>query len=138
MASAWRADLAGDGTPAEVIDRRLARSDAVLGAAPVLIVPWLSLEGSHRYPDGERAGAERDMFLLSGGAAIQTLLLALSAQGVASCWISSSIFCREEAREVLGVGDEWIALGTVACGPPPLGRPSPRPPIDLDDVLDRA
>ena len=70
--------------------------------------------------------------------AVQTLLLGLSAQGVAACWISSSIFCREEARAVLGVGDEWIALGTVACGPPPPGGPSPRPPIDLDDVLDRA
>jgi coenzyme F420-0:L-glutamate ligase/coenzyme F420-1:gamma-L-glutamate ligase len=103
----------------------------------VLIVPWLSLDGAHAYPDEERAGAERDMFLLSGGAAIQTLLLGLSAQALASCWISSSIFCREEARSALGVDERWLALGTVACGPPPHDGPPPRPPIDLDDLVQR-
>jgi coenzyme F420-0:L-glutamate ligase/coenzyme F420-1:gamma-L-glutamate ligase len=138
MAEAWRADLVADGTPAGTVDRRVARSDAVLGAAPVLIVPWLSLAGSHRYADDERSSAERDMFLLSGGAAVQTLLLGLSAQGVAACWISSSIFCREEARGALGMDEGWLALGTVACGPPPSGAPPPRPPFDLDQVVDRA
>ena len=137
MAAAWRADLRGDGTSDDVIERRLAGSDAVLGAAPALIVPWLTLEASHRYGDAERSGAERDMFMLSGGAAIQNLLLALSAQGLASCWISSSIFCREEAREALGVGASWSALGTIACGPMPEGEsPKPRPAIDLDRLSD--
>jgi coenzyme F420-0:L-glutamate ligase/coenzyme F420-1:gamma-L-glutamate ligase len=55
---------------------------------------------------------------------------------VASCWISSTLFCQEETRAVLGVGDEWHALGTVACGPMPKGGASrPRPPVDLDDFL---
>ncbi|HEX7248551.1 MAG TPA: nitroreductase family protein, partial [Actinomycetota bacterium] len=126
-----------DGTPDDVIERRIARSDAVLGSAPALIVPWLTLAGSHTYADAERANAERDMFLLSGGAAIQNLLLGLSAQGLASAWISSSIFCREEARDALGMGEEWLALGTVACGPMPEGEARrPRPAIDLDPFLD--
>lgn len=138
MASAWRADLRADGTPDEVIERRIARSDAVLGAAPTLIVPWLTLEATHEYTDDERGAAERDMFLLSAGAAIQNLLLALSAQNLASSWISSSIFCREEAREALGMSEEWLALGTVACGPMPEGKaPSPRPEIDLALFVDR-
>lgn len=138
MAAAWRADLRGDGTAEDVIERRLAGSDAVLGAAPALIVPWLTLEASHTYADAERGAAERDMFMLSGGAAIQNLLLALSAQGLASCWISSSIFCREEAREALGMGASWSALGTIACGPMPEGGPPvPRPPIDLETLMDR-
>jgi coenzyme F420-0:L-glutamate ligase/coenzyme F420-1:gamma-L-glutamate ligase len=137
MAAAWRADLRADGASDETIERRIGNSDAVLGAAPVLIVPWLSLAGSHVYPDAERSGAERDMFLLSGGAAIQNLLLALSAQNLASCWISSSIFCREEARGALGMGREWLALGTVACGRVPQGsRVPPRPAIDVDVVAD--
>ena len=102
------------------------------GAAPVLIVPWVTFAGSHPYGDAERAHAEREMFLLSGGAAIQNLLLALHAQGVASCWISSTLFCQEETRAVLGMADEWFALGTVAAGPMPEGGASrPRPPIDL-------
>jgi coenzyme F420-0:L-glutamate ligase/coenzyme F420-1:gamma-L-glutamate ligase len=137
MADAWRADLRGDGTAEDVIERRLATSDAVLGRAPMLIVPWLSLEGAKAYADAERAGAEREMFLLSGGAAIQNLLLGLSAQGLASCWISSSIFCRQEARASLGMDDRWDALGTVATGPmPEMGPPGPRPPMDLGAVVD--
>ena len=135
MAEAWRADLDRDGVPHDVIERRLEASDAVLGNAPVLIVPWLTFDGAHAYADGEREAAEREMFLLSGGAAIQNLLLGVSAQGLASCWISSSIFCREEARAALGMDDRWHALGTVACGPMPEGGPAgPRPPIDAGDI----
>jgi coenzyme F420-0:L-glutamate ligase/coenzyme F420-1:gamma-L-glutamate ligase len=136
MAEAWREDLRGDGTPEDVIARRIARSDAVLGAAPVLIVPWSRPDGAHAYPDTERAGAERTMFLLSAGAAIQNLLLALHAQGLASCWISSTLFCQEETRAVLDAPEAWTALGAVACGPMPEGEaPPPRPPLDLDDVV---
>jgi coenzyme F420-0:L-glutamate ligase/coenzyme F420-1:gamma-L-glutamate ligase len=136
IADAWRADLRGDGTSEETVERRIARSDAVLGAAPALIVPFVRFEGAHPYPDEERARAEREMFLLSGGAAIQNLLLALHAQAVASCWISSTLFCQEETRAVLGMEDGWHALGTVACGPMPEGGATgPRPPLTLDDVL---
>ena len=136
IAEAWRADLRTDGTPEDVIARRLDRSDAVLGAAPTLIVPLVRFEGTHPYPDTERAGAEREMFLLAGGAAIQTLLVALHDQGFASCWISSTLFCQEETRAVLGLDDEWYALGTVATGPMPEGGASrPRPPIDPSDFL---
>jgi coenzyme F420-0:L-glutamate ligase / coenzyme F420-1:gamma-L-glutamate ligase len=136
IADAWRQDLRGDGTPEDVIERRIARSDAVLGAAPVLIVPWVAFDGSHPYADAERAHAEQEMFLLSGGAAIQNLLLGLHAQGVASCWISSTLFCQEETRAVLGMDDRWFALGTVACGPMPEGGAAPpRPPIDLESFV---
>ena len=136
IADAWRTDLRGDGTPEETIERRIARSDEVLGQAPTLIVPFVRFAGAHPYPDAERAGAEREMFLLSGGAAIQNLLLGLHARSVASCWISSTLFCQEETRAVLGVDQEWHALGTVACGPMPEGGASrPRPPVDLDAFL---
>ncbi|MBI3647896.1 MAG: coenzyme F420-0:L-glutamate ligase [Actinobacteria bacterium] len=136
MAEAWRADLEADGADEPTIARRLERSDAVLGAAPVLIVPWIRFRGSHDYPDPERSHAEQEMFLLSGGAAIQSLLLALHAQGVASCWLSSSLFCQQEARAALRMGAEWFALGTVAAGPMPEGgAPSPRPSIDLAEHL---
>lgn len=135
IAQAWRADLRGDGTPEETIDRRIAGSDAVLGAAPVLIVPWVRFERAHPYHDAERAHAEQEMFLLSAGAAIQNLLLALHAQGHASCWISSTLFCQQESREALGMGQEWFALGTVAAGPMPAGAASPRPPLDLSAFL---
>jgi coenzyme F420-0:L-glutamate ligase/coenzyme F420-1:gamma-L-glutamate ligase len=136
MADAWREDLRRDGTPEDVIARRVAGSDRVLGAAPVLIVPWVSFDGAHVYPDAERAHAEQEMFLLSAGASIQTLLLGLHAQGVASCWISSTLFCQRETRAALGMDERWFALGTVACGPMPEGgAPRPRPRIELADLV---
>jgi dehydro coenzyme F420 reductase / coenzyme F420-0:L-glutamate ligase / coenzyme F420-1:gamma-L-glutamate ligase len=135
IAQAWRADLRGDGTPEDTIERRVARSDAVLGAAPVLIVPWVRYERAHPYPDAERAHAEQEMFLLSGGAAIQNLLLALHAQGYASCWISSTLFCQQESRAALGMSEGWFALGTVAAGPMPAGAAPARPPLDLSSFL---
>jgi coenzyme F420-0:L-glutamate ligase/coenzyme F420-1:gamma-L-glutamate ligase len=136
LATAWRRDLGRDGVPAERIERRIARSDAILGAAPLLIVPWVTFGPSQAYQDRERSEAERDMFVLSAGASIQNLLLALHAQGCASAWLASTLFCQEETRSVLGMGTEWFALGTVAVGPMPDGAPQPRPAIDPDAFLD--
>jgi coenzyme F420-0:L-glutamate ligase / coenzyme F420-1:gamma-L-glutamate ligase len=99
-------------------------------------VPWLSFDAAHPYPDDERRHAEREMFLLSGGAAVQNLLLALHAQGVASCWVSSSLFCQDETRAALGADERSFAMGTVAAGPMPAGAAAPpRPPLDLADHL---
>jgi coenzyme F420-0:L-glutamate ligase/coenzyme F420-1:gamma-L-glutamate ligase len=135
MAEAWRRDLEGDSTPDAVIRRRLQRSDAVIGAAPVLVIPSIRLQGAHRYPDERRATAERDMFVLSAGAGIQNLLLALHAQGFASCWISSTLFCRQETRSALGLDEEWLPMGAVAAGRPPDAEAPPRPPLDLAEHL---
>jgi len=135
MAKAWRADLTGDGTPDAVVRRRLDLSNALLAEAPILCVPCVRLRDAHAYPDPERSAAEREMFLLSGGAAIQNLMLALHAQALASCWVSSTLFCKEETREALGLEDEWIPLGSIAIGRPPREGPPPRPPLDVSELL---
>lgn len=135
MAEAWRADLAADGVDPETVARRLARSDAILAEAPLLVVPAIRLDAAHRYPDAERGDAERSMFLLAGGAAIQNLMLAFHAQGYASAWISSSLFCRAAARGALGWDEGWMPLGTVAVGRTPAGAASPRPPLDVSRFL---
>jgi coenzyme F420-0:L-glutamate ligase / coenzyme F420-1:gamma-L-glutamate ligase len=62
-------------------------------------------------------------------------LLALHAQGIASCWISSTLFCQQETRAVLSMGNEWFALGAVAAGPMPSGTPPPRAALDLGEHL---
>jgi len=135
MADAWARDLRGDGTADQTVRRRLARSDALLGAAPVLALPFLSLANADDYPDPRRRVAERDMFVLATGAAIQNLLLALHAQGYASAWVSASLFCRPEAATAVGLPPDWLAMGVVAVGPPPPGEPPPRPPIDPERHL---
>jgi coenzyme F420-0:L-glutamate ligase/coenzyme F420-1:gamma-L-glutamate ligase len=136
MEAAWRDDLGGDGTPASVVERRVAKSRALLGGAPVLLVPCLVPAGMHTYPDERRSAAETTMFNLAAGGAVQTLLLALHAQGLGGAWISSSIFCGPVATRALGVPEDWRPLGSIAAGHPhPDDSPRPRPPIDLGDLL---
>ncbi|HZD37181.1 MAG TPA: coenzyme F420-0:L-glutamate ligase [Actinomycetes bacterium] len=136
MGDAWRRDLAGDGTPAEVIERRVARSWALLGGAPVLLVPCLAPGGRHDYPDERRRRAEAAMFELAAGGAVQTLLLALHAQGLGGAWISSSLFCQEVAARALDLPPGWLPLGSVAAGhPDPGDRPRPRPPLDPRELI---
>ncbi|MEU6701030.1 coenzyme F420-0:L-glutamate ligase [Pseudonocardia sp. NPDC046786] len=127
MRDRWRADLAADGRPADEIERRLARGD-LLRRAPELVLAFRSGEGMHDYPDPARAAAERDMFTVAGGAAVQALLVALAAEGLASCWVGSTIFAPEVARSALELPADWAALGAVAVGVPaqPLGPRAPR------------
>ena len=136
MADAWREDLRRDGVGTAAIDRTLSPTDALLGTAPVLIVPWLGIQAVQPYPEVERRHAEHEQFVLSAGAAIQNLMLALHAQGVASCWVPSSLFCQDETRAALGMSQGWFAMGTVAAGPMPAGAATPAgPPLHLAEHL---
>ena len=131
----WRSDLRTDGVSDETISRRIDRSNEILEKAPVLIACFVSLGAADGYPDERRARAERDMFVAAGGAAVQNLMVALAAQSVGSCWISSSLFAPDVAARVLGLGPEWQALGCVAAGyasDPPAARQTADPQGFLD------
>jgi coenzyme F420-0:L-glutamate ligase / coenzyme F420-1:gamma-L-glutamate ligase len=137
MAARWRRDLADDATDPAVVERRIARSDEVLRRAPVLLAPFVVLEGAHVYPDATRATAERDMFLLAGGAALGNLQVALAADGVGAAWISSSLFCPDTVRAVLDVDGTWQPLGLLAVGWPGTDHVSrPRPDLDVTTFLE--
>ncbi|MFD9066230.1 coenzyme F420-0:L-glutamate ligase [Kitasatospora purpeofusca] len=126
MLAAWRRDLAElDGWDEEKIARRTARGD-VLRDAPYLVVPCLVMDGAHDYPDARRAAAEREMFTVAVGAAVQNLLVTLAGEGYGSAWVSSTMFCRDTVREVLDLPDHWDPMGAVAVGrpaEPPRSRP---------------
>jgi coenzyme F420-0:L-glutamate ligase/coenzyme F420-1:gamma-L-glutamate ligase len=133
MREKWRADLEADGRSEASIEARLSRGD-ILYRAPELVIPFLVPEGAHAYPDDSRRAAERTMFTVAGGAAVQGLLVALAARDLGSCWIGSTIFAADVVRSELGLRADWSALGAVAIGHP--AEPAEaRAPRDLGPEL---
>jgi len=128
MLAAWITDLRGDGFTEDQIARRVRRGEP-LRRAPLLIVPCLHAEAAHRYPDDRRNAAEREMFLVAMGAAVQNLLVALAVEGLGSCWVSSTMFCRPVVTKALGLPPEWEPMGAVGVGHPAAPAPD-RPPRD--------
>jgi coenzyme F420-0:L-glutamate ligase/coenzyme F420-1:gamma-L-glutamate ligase len=133
MLAAWIADLRADGFTEEQIARRVRRGEP-LRRAPLIIVPCLAAEAAHAYPDERRAAAEREMFVVAMGAAVQNLLVALAVEGLGSCWVSSTLFCRPVAASALGLPAGWEPMGAVGVGHPAAPAPD-RPPRDPEAFL---
>ncbi|QFG21716.1 coenzyme F420-0:L-glutamate ligase [Actinomadura sp. WMMB 499] len=133
MRDAWEADLRGDAFSDESITKRLRRGD-VLRRAPYLVVPCLVMDGSHDYPDERRARAEREMFVVATGAGVQNLLVALAVEGLGSCWVSSTMFCREVVRRALDLPGDWDPMGAVGVGHP-AAPPRDRPPRSAEAFI---
>jgi len=104
--------VALDSSPARrrVLGAAEAQARSVLERAPLVMVPFV------RLPDG-LGGPERDGRMAAAGAAVERLLLALSAQGVASSWLSPGGFDPDVLREALGVSGA-VPLGAVVAGWP--------------------
>jgi coenzyme F420-0:L-glutamate ligase / coenzyme F420-1:gamma-L-glutamate ligase len=132
--SACAAPSAGEwsfvGVDSSVARRRTltaTSADEALRKAPLLIVVCV------------RASPEtsEEAILLSGGAAIRGLVIALRAQCLAWSWDPNRPFDRDGARVALALGEEWRPLGIVAVGRMPGGGASqPRPPVDPAEALD--
>ena len=132
MLAAWQADLSADGFTAEQIARRVRRGEP-LRRAPLIIVPCLATEAAHVYPDDRRNAAERSMFVVAMGAAVQNLLVSLAIDGVGSCWVSSTLFCQPVAAAALDLPAGWEPMGAIGVGHA-AAPPRPRPDRDPDAV----
>ncbi len=136
MLAAWIADLRGDGFTEEQIARRTRRGEP-LRRAPLLIVPCLVSDAAHTYPDPRRNASERAMFLVSMGAGVQNLLVALAVEGLGSCWVSSTLFCGPVAAAALDLPPGWEPMGAVGVGHA-AAPPAPRPARDPESfIIDR-
>ncbi|GGW00653.1 coenzyme F420:L-glutamate ligase [Streptomyces narbonensis] len=125
MRDAWIEDLRQDGKSEESVAKRVRRGD-VLRNAPYLAVPCLVTDGAHHYGDPRRDAAEREMFVVAAGAGVQNFLVALAGERLGSAWVSSTMFCRDVVRDVLGLPEGWDPMGAVAIGHaagPPKERP---------------
>ncbi|MDX2356686.1 coenzyme F420-0:L-glutamate ligase [Dietzia sp. PP-33] len=129
----WESDLRADGHSGDVLARRLARGD-LLRTCPELVLPFVDdSAGAHDYPDPRRNACEETMFTVAGGAAVQSLLVALAARGLGSCWVGSTIFAAATTLRALDLPATWRPLGAVAVGVPAEPAP-PRAPRSTGDA----
>ena len=134
MHQQWRADLEGDDLDPARLERRLERARVLHASAPELLAAFVDVAGAHDYPDGRRRRAERDLFLLAGGAGVEAALIALAARGLGAAWTSSTTFCPDTVRRQLRLPDSWEPLGTIAIGYP-VAPVEPRPDLDVSELL---
>lgn len=136
MLREWRLDLEKDGVAANRIDEMAVRTRHRLADAPLLLLVCILEDHMRRWPDERRRRAERDMYLHSIGAAVQNLMLAAHARGVATYQMGSPLFCPEAVRNALGLPDDHDPQALVALGyPDPNTTPPFRARASIGDVL---
>ena len=136
MGDEWRATLAQDGQPAEIVERRLTRSHERIREAPALILACLYLDDLDRYPDPERQRAEETMAVQSLGAAIQNMLLAAYTLGLDTGWMCAPLFSPDAVRAALDLDAALIPHALIPVGYA-ARDPKRRPRRPLDELIVR-
>lgn len=130
MGEAWRYHLSLDGHDPAMIEQRLQRSRERVLHAPVIIIPCLYLNDLDVYPDPARQAAETTMAIQSLGCAVQNMLLAAFALGLAAGWMCAPLFAPAAVRAALNLAADLhpqalIPIGYVAQEP----KRRPRRPL---------
>lgn len=132
MGEAWQSDLEHDGVPQADQERALGRSRGQIEDAPTLLLGCLVADGLNDHEDDRRQRAEWGLVTHSFGAALQNILLAASARGLAAYWISSPLYAPQAVRSALDLDDEWHPQAFVALGRPTDDyQPFDRPELEL-------
>lgn len=108
----------------------VAATRAKLGRAPLVVAVIVCPRESEKVPDWEQEA--------SAAAAAQNMCLAAHALGYGSMWRTGWYGEAPEVRAHLGLADSerligWLYVGTVPPDTPP---PAPRPPVDLERVVE--
>ena len=137
MGAAWRADLESDGVSESQIGQLLSRSERQIVSAPALVLANIVAEGLRAWPDQRRRRAEYRMAVQSIGCALQNIMVAAQAEGLASYWISAPLFCPDAVREALDLPAEYEAQALVSIGYP-ASDARPRAEPDLATLIHTA
>lgn len=130
MGRAWRDDLAADGMPADRIEKIVTKSHRLLTSTPLLVVCCADTTRADDYPDERRKRAEWSLFAHAVGGALQTFMLALAEDGVASCWISAPVFCGDVVKAHFALAHSiephaMVLVGYADSSYVPRPRPAP-------------
>jgi coenzyme F420-0:L-glutamate ligase/coenzyme F420-1:gamma-L-glutamate ligase len=137
MGAAWRADLESDRVSDSQIEMLLSRSERQIVGAPALVLACIVAEGLRKWPDQRRRRAEYRMAVQSIGCALENIMVAAQAEGLASYWISAPLFCPDAVREALDLPAEYEAQALVSIGYP-AGDARPRAEPDLTTLIHTA
>ena len=136
MGAAWRRDLEADGMSRTRVGGILDRSHELLTRTPLLTVCCADVTRSHQYSDDRRRLAEWSLFAHAVGAGLQTYMLSLADDGIASCWISAPVFCRQVVRDHFGLDENIEPQALVLVGyASPEYSPRERPAPDVSDYI---
>ena len=137
MGAAWRADLESDRVSETQIEMLLSRSERQIVSTPALVLACIVAEGLRNWPDQRRRRAEYRMAVQSVGCALENMMVAAQAEGLASYWISAPLFCPDAVREALDLPAEYEAQALVSIGYP-AGDARPRAEPDLATLIHTA
>jgi F420 biosynthesis protein FbiB-like protein len=127
MGEQLRTDRRADGDDEGSIEADVARSRQRIASAPVVLVASLTTSDMDPYPDARRRAAERAMAAQAVAAAVQNLMLAATARGLASCWMCAPLFCPEVVRSALDLAQDWEPQALITLGyAADIGRMRPR------------
>ncbi|MHA1298771.1 MAG: nitroreductase family protein [Candidatus Helarchaeota archaeon] len=136
MAEKYKKDLQKDDISENTRNKIIEESIRKFTTPPILIIPCISMERMHKYPDKGRQEAEYTMAIQSVSVAIQNLLLICHAHGFGSCWYCAPLFCQEVIREVLEIPDTCDPQTIISIGYPD-ECPSPPPRISIEKITFR-
>ncbi len=88
-------------------------------------IPVDELDKIRNYPD-----------LQSSGASIQNLLLAATAKGYGTCWMTGPLYARGTLQEIIGISDPWKLISFVAIGKPVEKKMKPKWKRNLADEME--
>ncbi|WP_372860549.1 nitroreductase [Psychrobacter sp.] len=107
-------------------EKDIAKTQAMPLRAPVIITVVTKIQAHKKVPPFEQ--------MLSAGAAVQNLILALKAQGFSTVW-RTGLLCNEPAvKSYFNVGPDDYVTAFVYTGTSPKNEPA-RKPIDIESLV---